>query len=76
MIKIKMKKGYINNAEDVIGHRNPAYDEDNIAFETTRYHEEIPTHDILKSSQCSSKEMGRLENASRQMIQEGLKRIK
>jgi len=61
-------KGFIK-AEDIIGVRNPRYDEDNIAFETAKLY--YPPG-ILRSTQ----NIGHYEDASRNMILQGLAKIR
>ena len=66
---MKANKGYVT-AEEVIGVRNPTYDEDNIAFETFLVFPflRVPLRESTGS-------ITRLEQASRAMIQRGLARI-
>jgi len=69
---LKTSRGFVR-AEEVIGVRNPVYDEDNINFETARIYGLIPV-DTLAGRRDSS--IGNYERASRKLIQRGLVSIR
>jgi len=68
---VKIFRGFVR-AEDVIGIRNPAYNEDNINFETARIYGLIPRIS-LGSNQ---RDIAAYEDASRKLIQRGLVKIR
>jgi len=75
--EVARQNGFIR-VEDVIGVRNPSYDEDNIAVETAELYAGIGgwgTVVLVSGVPRAVQDIGNYEKASRKMIQERLAQI-
>jgi len=68
---IKTSQGFVG-AEDIIGVRNPNYNEDNVFYETMKYFRLIPQISLTGDG----RDIGAYELASRRFIKNGLAQIR
>lgn len=73
-----MGMGYVR-VEDVIGNRDPHYDEDNLLVETLRMTgdlRQIQAAEAFLFGRRDVRDAGKYEAASRRMVEDGLRRIR